>query len=91
MLTDALERLELRPDIIYIDGQGVAHPRRFGLACHIGLLTSTPTIGCAKSILVGRHGELQQQAGSQASMMHKDEEVGAALRTRAGIKPMYIS
>ena len=91
VLTDALDRLELRPDIIYIDGQGVAHPRRFGLACHIGLLTSTPTIGCAKSILVGRHGELQQQAGSQTSMMHKDEEVGAALRTRAGIKPMYIS
>ena len=91
VLTDALEQLELRPDIIYTDGQGIAHPRRFGLACHIGLLTSTPTIGCAKSILLGKHGDLQPQVGAEASMVHHGEEVGAAVRTRTGVKPMYIS
>lgn len=91
VLLDALKLLETRPDIIYVDGQGLAHPRRFGLACHIGLLTQTPTIGCAKSILVGSHSELPTSAGAHERLVHKDEEVGAAVRTRDKVRPMYIS
>lgn len=91
VLTHALEQLEFQPDIIYIDGQGLAHPRRFGLACHIGVLTGIPTIGCAKSVLVGTHEDLSNQAGSHALMMHKGEEVGMTVRTRENIKPMYVS
>ena len=91
VLTGALEQLDLSPDIIFVDGQGLAHPRRFGLACHIGLLTDTPTIGCAKSVLTGKYGTLDWEAGSQASLIDRDQEIGAALRTRSGVKPMYIS
>ncbi len=91
VLLDALEKLETRPDIIYVDGQGLAHPRRFGLACHIGLLTQTPTIGCAKSILVGSHEGLSSSAGSHIPLLHKGEVVGAAVRTRDKVRPMYIS
>jgi deoxyribonuclease V len=91
VLVDALGQLETNPDIIYTDGQGIAHPRRFGLACHIGLLTRTPTIGCAKSILVGTHSELPLGAGVHSPLEHKGEVVGAAVRTRDKVKPMYIS
>ena len=91
VLLDALAKLETHPDIIYVDGQGLAHPRRFGLACHIGLLTQTPTIGCAKSILVGKHEELPSSAGSHSPLVHKGEVVGAAVRTRDKVRPMYIS
>ncbi|MCE2465686.1 MAG: deoxyribonuclease V [Dehalococcoidia bacterium] len=91
VLLEALEQLETHPDVIYIDGQGLAHPRRFGLACHIGLLTRTPTIGCAKSILVGSHHELPPSAGAHSRLEHKGEEVGAAVRTRDKVRPMYVS
>ena len=91
VLLDALEKLETQPDIIYVDGQGLAHPRRFGLACHIGLLTETPTIGCAKSILVGSHEELPSSLGAHRPLVHKGEEIGAAVRTRDKVRPMYIS
>ena len=91
VLLEALALLEANPDIIYVDGQGLAHPRRFGLACHIGLLTQTPTIGCAKSILVGSHQEVSTSAGSHSPLLHKGEVVGAAVRTRDKVRPMYIS
>jgi deoxyribonuclease V len=90
-LIDALESLELTPDIIIVDGQGIAHPRRFGIACHLGLLADTPTIGCAKSILRGRHGPLDTEAGSQAEMIDRGDLVGLALRTRKDVSPVYVS
>jgi deoxyribonuclease V len=90
-LLAAWERLSTRPDVLLVDGQGLAHPRRFGIACHLGLLLDLPTIGCAKSILVGTHGPLGDQAGDWTPLVHRGETVGAALRTRPGVSPVYIS
>ena len=87
----ALEGLVLTPDIIIVDGQGVAHPRRFGIACHIGLITDTPTIGCAKSILVGKHGPLGSEAGARAELVDRGQVIGMAVRTRSGVSPVYVS
>ena len=91
LVLEALERLAIMPDFLLADGQGVAHPRRFGLACHLGLLTGLPTIGCAKSILRGKHGPLGQEKGSWALLEDRDDVVGAALRTRQGVTPVYVS
>ncbi|UIE37717.1 deoxyribonuclease V [Leptodesmis sichuanensis] len=88
---DALENLQIEPDLILCDGQGIAHPRRFGIACHLGVLIDRPTIGVAKSLLVGRHAELPEQRGSWQPLIHKGETIGVALRTRPGTKPVYIS
>lgn len=90
-LAAAWERLEQRPDVLIFDGQGIAHPRRFGVACHGGLLFDVPSIGCAKSILVGRHGPLAEARGSTAELIDRGEVVGMAVRTRAGVKPVYVS
>lgn len=79
------------PDLILMDGQGVAHPRRFGLASHVGLFLDLPTIGCAKSILCGRHQPVAEEAGSYAELLDKGELIGAALRTKSGVKPIYVS
>jgi len=87
----AWERLEVRPDVVVFDGQGTAHPRRFGVACHGGLLLDVPSIGCAKSLLVGTHGPLGEERGSTAELVHRGEVVGMAVRTRAGVKPVYVS
>jgi len=87
----ALEQLEELPDAILCDGQGLAHPRRFGIACHLGVLLDRPTLGCAKSILVGRHAQLGEEPGATANLVDRGEVVGAALRGRAGVKPVYIS
>ena len=87
----ALEQLKLSPDLIITDGQGYAHPRRFGLACHIGLITDAPTIGCAKSILTGKHGPLGTEAGSTAPLLDRDEAIGKAVRTRDGVRPVFVS
>lgn len=87
----AIERLTVRPDVFMVDGQGLAHPRRFGLACHLGVLLDHPTIGCAKSVLVGKYGALAEPAGSSAEIFDKEEVVGAALRLRRGCKPVIIS
>ena len=87
----ACERLGVTPDLILIDGQGIAHPRRIGLASHLGLLLNTPTIGCAKSRLCGQHGEPGEEPGSYAEVVDRGETIGAALRTRRGIKPIYVS
>ena len=90
-LLDALDKLGVLPDLLLCDGQGLAHPRRFGLACHLGVLTGIPSIGVAKSLLVGVHAPLPQARGSWRPLVHKDEVVGAALRTRAGVAPVYVS
>ena len=87
----ALEGLKKSPDLIYCDGQGYAHPRRFGLASHLGVLLNVPTIGCAKSRLIGTHREPGARAGAWAPLMDGEERIGAVLRTRAGSKPLYIS
>lgn len=86
-----LERLTVRPDVILCDGQGLAHPRRFGLASHLGVLTDVPTIGVAKSRLIGEHEEPGAGRGDWAPLMDKGEVIGAVLRTRAGVKPIYVS
>lgn len=90
-LIDALEQLVSLPDLILCDGQGIAHPRRFGLACHLGVLTNIPTIGVAKTLLVGRHKPLGEVKGSREPLLHRQEQVGVVLRTRDRVKPLYVS
>ncbi|MBI4312282.1 MAG: deoxyribonuclease V [Chloroflexi bacterium] len=87
----ALERLEHTPDLLLCDGQGLAHPRRFGLACHLGVLTGLATIGCAKSRLTGRHEAVALERGGWSPLVDRGEVVGAALRTREGVQPLYVS
>ncbi len=90
-LLAAIGKLRVRPDVLMCDGQGVAHPRRFGIACHVGVLTGLPSLGCAKSILVGAHGVLRTARGSKSPLMDRGERVGTALRTRNGVNPVYVS
>lgn len=91
VLLDAFARLDLRPDVVLCDGQGIAHPRRFGLACHLGLLLDLPSVGCAKSRLTGEHGEVALARGSHTPLRDGDETIGAVLRTRDGVRPLFIS
>ncbi|MFQ5811066.1 MAG: deoxyribonuclease V [Armatimonadota bacterium] len=84
-------RLRTRPDVLICDGQGLAHPRRLGLASHLGLWLGVPTIGCAKSLLVGEHEAVGEERGAAASLVLDGETVGAVLRTRDGVKPVYVS
>jgi deoxyribonuclease V len=91
VLLAAFEQLRTEPDLILVDGHGIAHPRRFGIACHLGLLLDRPTIGCAKSILVGEAAEPGVRAGSTAPLVDKGETVGIALRTRDRVKPIYVT
>jgi deoxyribonuclease V len=79
------------PDVLIVDGHGLAHPRRFGLACHLGVLLDIPTIGCAKSILVGEARDLGKEVGSTAELISDEEMLGVALRTRREVKPVYVS
>ncbi|RCJ18401.1 endonuclease V [Nostoc minutum NIES-26] len=88
---DALEKITRIPDIILCDGQGIAHPRRLGIACHLGILVDIPTIGVAKSLLIGKHEELPETRGSRQPLIHRGETIGAVLRTRTGVKPVYVS
>lgn len=90
-LAAAWAQLVVRPDVMIFDAHGLAHPRRFGLACHGGLLFGVPSIGAAKSILVGEHGELGERKGSTAPLLHEGQSVGAAVRTRSGVSPVYVS
>ncbi len=90
-LLEAWERLDLKPDALVVDGHGYAHPRRFGIACHLGVLLDLPTVGCAKSILVGTHEPAGETPGEWQPLVHQGETVGAALRTRAGTAPVYVS
>jgi deoxyribonuclease V len=85
------QQLTVTPDLILVDGQGIAHPRRMGLASHIGLLLNSPTIGCAKSLLCGTHQLPGTEPGSYAEVIDNGEIIGAALRTKLGTKPIYVS
>ena len=87
----ALEQLERQPDLLLCDGQGYAHPRRLGIACHLGLLTGLPAVGVAKTRLIGRHAEVPNRRGGWTPLMDGEERIGAVLRTRAGVKPLFIS
>lgn len=87
----ALEKLTVTPDVILCDGQGLAHPRKFGIACHIGLITQVPTLGVGKSVLVGKFENLGETRGSVAPMIYKNETIGAALRTKDKVQPVYVS
>jgi len=90
-ILEALSGLKLSPDLLVCDGHGLAHPRRFGIASHLGLLTNLPSIGVAKSILIGQHDPLGEQPGAWQPLVDQGEIVGAALRTRLGVKPVYVS
>lgn len=90
-LLAAIRKLRTRPDVLMCDGQGLAHPRRVGIACHVGLLAGVSSIGCAKSILIGKHGVLKPERGSKVPLIDHDERVGTVLRTRDGVNPVYVS
>jgi deoxyribonuclease V len=90
-LLEAFAKLAARPDLVVCDGQGRAHPRRFGLASHLGVLLDLPTIGCAKSRLVGEHREPGPLRGASAALRHEGEVIGTVLRTQDGVKPVYVS
>jgi deoxyribonuclease V len=91
VLLAAFARLRTEPDLILIDGHGCAHPRMFGIACHIGVLFDKPAIGCAKSLLVGEHREPAVEAGSTAPLLVHGQRMGTVLRTRQNVKPIYVS
>lgn len=90
-LLAAIAKLQCRPDAFLFDGQGYAHPRRFGLACHLGVLLNAPSVGCAKSRLIGRHSDPAFRRGSRRLLRDRGEIIGSVLRTRNGAKPMHVS
>lgn len=90
-VTGALEKLGIQPDLILFDGQGIAHPRGIGIASHIGVILDKPTIGCAKSRLVGKFDMPGSRKGNRAPLYYNGAEVGAVLRTRSNVKPLFIS
>ncbi len=90
-ILEALGQLTTAPDLLLCDGQGLAHPRRFGLACHLGVLTDIPAIGVAKSRLIGRHDDVGEEKGASRPLYDDGELVGAVLRSRKGVRPLYIS
>jgi len=90
-LLEALRALRHRPDAVLCDAQGIAHPRRLGLATHLGLWLGLPTVGCAKSRLCGMHDEVGAEKGARAALWDGDERLGVVLRTRTGVKPLYVS
>jgi deoxyribonuclease V len=94
VLLAALKKLKRLPDLLFCDGQGYAHPRRMGLATHLGIVLDRPSIGCAKSILIGSHGDLAAEAGNWVALTDAKadgETIGAAVRTRDGVNPIYVS
>jgi deoxyribonuclease V len=94
VLLAALRKLNKLPDLLFCDAQGYAHPRRMGLASHLGVVLDLPSIGCAKSLLIGSHKKLAQRAGSWTSLIDEragGEQIGAVVRTRTGVRPIYVS
>jgi deoxyribonuclease V len=91
VIMEALGELKTPPDLLMIDGQGIAHPRRFGVASHIGVLLDMPTIGCAKTRLVGDYEPPQRSAGSTSFLTDAKETIGAVVCTRTGVKPVFVS
>jgi deoxyribonuclease V len=90
-LLSAFAKLSVTPDAVVLDGQGVCHPRRFGLACHLGLWLNLPTVGCAKTRLTGDHGDVGPTAGDTTPLTLDGETVGAVVRTADGVRPCYVS
>ncbi len=90
-LLEAFDRLEARPDVVLVDGQGIAHPRRLGIASHLGLCLGLPTVGCAKSRLCGQYDEPGPDRGDRSPLVDKGEVVGAVLRTRPKVAPLFVS
>lgn len=90
-LVEALRSLAVTPDLLVCDGHGLSHPRRFGLACHLGVLTGVPSIGVGKTRLVGSHDEPGTVRGSWSPVTDRGEVVGRALRTQAGVRPVFVS
>ena len=90
-LLGAFERIRIEPDVIIFDGQGIAHPRRMGIATHIGLFLDKPTIGCAKSRLSGNYSSLGKERGSYSLLKDKQEVIGAVVRTKGEVKPIFVS
>ena len=88
---EALDSIKNEPDLFLCDGQGYAHPRRLGIACHLGVLIDKPTIGVGKTRLLGSHEAVPDERGAWQPLVHKEETIGAVLRTRIGVKPVYIS
>jgi deoxyribonuclease V len=88
---EAWTKLKTRPDCLICDGHGLAHPRRFGIACHLGLLLDLPSIGCAKSLLVGTHRTPPKRRGSVEPLLDRGEQIGAVVRTRNGVAPVFVS
>ena len=91
LVLSACELVRTTPDIVFVDGHGTAHPRRLGLASHLGLVLDVTTVGCAKSLLCGAHGPLGSRRGAVADIVDAGETVGVAVRTRANVKPVYVS
>ena len=91
LLLKTFQLLQEQPDVVLCDGQGVAHPRRLGLASHLGLWLDLPTVGCAKTRLVGTHGKVGPKKGQYRSLKHRHEQVGVVLRTRTRVRPLYVS
>lgn len=90
-LLEAWAKLRMEPDAVMLDGQGIAHPRRMGIAAHFGLFIERPTLGCAKSVLAGKYAEPSPERGAWTPMMDKGETIGAALRTKNNVQPIFVS
>jgi deoxyribonuclease V len=91
LILTVCEQLSIEPDLLIVDGQGIAHPRRFGIASHLGVILNIPTIGCAKSRLCGTHSPVTSEAGDYAELTDNGDVIGVALRSKVGTKPIYIS
>ena len=90
-ILDALEKLNIIPDLLLCDGQGLIHPRRFGVACHLGVLVNIPSIGVAKSHYIGKHDVVGLEKGNWQPLIDEEEVIGAVVRSRSGVKPIYVS
>lgn len=91
VIIKAINKLKVKPDVILFDGQGIAHPKGLGIASHIGVLLDIPTVGCAKSILIGKYTEPGHKKGSWSYLRYKGKNIGAVLRTKDNVKPVFIS
>jgi deoxyribonuclease V len=90
-LLDAFAKVESEPDAVIVDAHGFSHPRRFGLTCHVGICLDRPTLGCAKTRLTGTYEEPGREAGAHTPLTNKDEVIGSVLRTKSGVRPVFVS